>query len=117
MDSPNSLVIETHNLSKTYKEVHALQDLNLTVKEHSIFGFLGPNGAGKTTSINMMVGLLSPTSGKVLIEGKEITAHSRVIKEKVGVCPQNVVLWPMLTAKENLLFMGDNFDVPFHIDT
>ncbi len=51
MQANNSLVIETHNLSKVYKGAEALKDLNLKVKEHSIFGFLGPNGAGKTTSI------------------------------------------------------------------
>ena len=54
MDTINSLVIETHNLSKAYKGVQALQDLNLTVKEHSIFGFLGPNGAGKSTTIKLL---------------------------------------------------------------
>jgi ABC-type multidrug transport system ATPase subunit len=63
MDPSNSLVIETHNLSKAYKEVQALKDLNLTVKQHSIFGFLGPNGAGKTTTIKRLLGLARPTGG------------------------------------------------------
>ena len=63
MDSPNTLIIETHNLTKTYKEVQALQGLNLMVKQHSIFGFLGPNGAGKTTTIKILLGLIPAQRG------------------------------------------------------
>jgi ABC-type branched-subunit amino acid transport system ATPase component len=55
------LVIETHDLSKAYKGVQALKDLNLTGKQHSIFGFLGPNGAGKTTTMKILLGLIKPT--------------------------------------------------------
>jgi len=56
MHSPNSLVIETHRLSKAYKETQPLKNFNLTVQQHSIFGFLGPNGAGKTTAIKLLIG-------------------------------------------------------------
>ena len=69
MNSDNSLVIETHNLSKIYQEVEALKDLNLTVKQNSIFGFLGPNGAGKTTAIKLLLGLARPTGGSVRYSG------------------------------------------------
>jgi ABC-type multidrug transport system ATPase subunit len=68
MDTTNSMVIETYNLSKVYKETQALQGLNLTVKQHSIFGFLGPNGAGKSTTIKLLLGLIQPrlpSSGKM----------------------------------------------------
>jgi ABC-type multidrug transport system ATPase subunit len=63
MDTCNSLVIETHNLSKAYKGVQALKDLHLTVKQHSIFGFPSHNGAGKTTTVRMLKGVIEPTSG------------------------------------------------------
>ena len=69
------LAIEAKDLTKRFGDFTAVSELNIDVRKGEVFGFLGPNGAGKTTSINMMVGLLSPTSGKVLIEGKEITAH------------------------------------------
>lgn len=72
MDSSSTLVIETDHLSKAYKGVQALKDLNLTVKQHSIFGFLGPNGAGKTTTIKLLLGLARPTSGSARIFGYDI---------------------------------------------
>jgi len=105
-------IIETKGLTKKFGDFTAVDGLDITVKRGEVFGLLGPNGAGKTTSINMMVGLLKPTSGKVYIEGHEVKAHSPVVKAKVGVCPQNIVLWPYLTAKENLVFMADMYEVP-----
>lgn len=100
-------VIETENLTKKFGDFTAVQDLNLKVKEGEIFGFLGPNGAGKTTSIRMMVGLLSPTSGKVNFGG----LGDSLPEEKVGVCPQDLVLWEELTSFENLRFMGNMYGV------
>ena len=81
----------------------------MQVKKGEVFGFLGPNGAGKTTSINIMVGLLKPTSGQILINGKDV---QRIDKGLIGICPQELVLWDNLTCKESLMLMGDMYEVP-----
>lgn len=117
MNGPMENIIETKGLTKKFGDFTAVDGLDITVKKGEVFGLLGPNGAGKTTSINMMVGLLKPTSGKVYIEGHEVKAHSPVVKAKVGVCPQNIVLWPTLTAKENLVFMADMYEVPRNVSS
>jgi ABC-2 type transport system ATP-binding protein len=83
--------------------------LSLQVKKGEVFGFLGPNGAGKTTFINIMVGLLKPTSGKILINGADV---QEIDKELIGICPQELVLWDHLTCKESLKLMGDMYEVP-----
>lgn len=106
-------IIETRDLVKTFpKNVRAVNGLSIKIRRGEVFGFLGPNGAGKTTSINMMVGLLKPTSGKTIIDGNEVTAGSRVVKEKVGVCPQEVTIWDRLSTYENLKMIGDLYEVP-----
>ncbi len=101
--------IEVQNICKNYGNLTAVDNLNLKVNEGEVFGFLGPNGAGKTTSINIMVGLLHPTSGHILINGKDI---SKIDKGIIGICPQELVYWEHLTCKENLKFIGDMYDVP-----
>jgi ABC-2 type transport system ATP-binding protein len=77
-----------------------------------VFGFLGPNGAGKTTSINMMCGLLEPDAGRVLIHGVPVNGGDADMRARVGVCPQNVILWNTLTCLEQLEFIGEMYDVP-----
>jgi ABC-2 type transport system ATP-binding protein len=101
--------LKTHNLTKKYDGLLAVDNLNLEIKEGEVFGFLGPNGAGKTSAIKMMVGLLKPTSGQVLFDGKEIKSVKKGI---IGVCPQELVLWESLTCKENLTFMGNMYEIP-----
>ncbi len=108
----HSAAIETRDLTKKFPDVLAVDGLSLGVRRGEVFGFLGPNGAGKTTSIKMMVGLLKPTSGQVLIEGEAIEAASKDIKRKIGVCPQDIVLWERLTCMENLLVIADMYEVP-----
>jgi ABC-2 type transport system ATP-binding protein len=103
-------VIETEDLTKKFPGgVLAVDKLNLKVKQGEVFGFLGPNGAGKTTSIRMIVGLLKPTSGKVMIKGQKIEAASWEVKKNIGVCPQEIVVWEELTCLENLVFMGEMY--------
>jgi len=104
--------IETIGLSKLYSGgVQAVNGLDLKVKKGEVFGFLGPNGAGKTTSIKMMTGLLKPTSGEVLIEDEKIEVASRDMKRKIGLCPQDIVVWNHLTCMENLLVIGDMYEI------
>jgi ABC-2 type transport system ATP-binding protein len=102
MDSPNSLVIETHNLSKTYKEVQALKDLNLTVKQNSIFGFLGPNGAGKSTTIKLLLGLIQPSGGRATIFGHDVQRNSVEIRKRVGYLAQDPRYYEHMTARQVL---------------
>src|SRR5512136_1972697 len=104
MDSLNSLVIETRNLSKAYKGVQALKDLNLTVKQHSIFGFLWPNGAGKTTTMKILLGLIKPTGGGGRIFGHDIVRDSVAIRERIGYLPQQPRFIDYWTARETLRF-------------
>jgi ABC-2 type transport system ATP-binding protein len=108
---PN-IVLQTQNLTKCYSALTAVKNLSLEVFEGEVFGFLGPNGAGKTTSINLMCGLLKPDSGHVLIHGQSVNDHDANIRARVGVCPQNIVLWNTLTCLEQLEFIGEMYDVP-----
>lgn len=112
MTDLGAYVIETQNLTKRYNSFLAVDGLNLRIKSGEVFGFLGPNGAGKTTSIKMMVGLLKPTEGGVLIEGEEIES---VEKGKIGVCPQDLVIWGGLTCEENIALIGDMYEVPRNV--
>ena len=110
-----TLAIEVENLTKTFGDLTAVDQLSLEVRKGEIFGFLGPNGAGKTTSIRMMTGLLTPTSGEVLIDGEQVEALSGEAKRKIGVCPQEAVLWERLTCYENLILIGDMYGVPSEV--
>jgi ABC-2 type transport system ATP-binding protein len=100
------VVLKTEGLTKHYGDVRAVQDLTLEVFEGEVFGFLGPNGAGKTTSINMMCGLLKPDAGRVLVRGVPVANGDVEIRARVGVCPQEIVLWERLTCLEQLQFIG-----------
>jgi ABC-2 type transport system ATP-binding protein len=102
MDTSNSIVIETYNLSKVYKETQALQGLNLTVKQHSIFGFLGPNGAGKSTTIKLLLGLIQPSGGQAAIFGHDIQRESVSIRKRVGYLAQDPRYYEHLTARQIL---------------
>jgi len=105
--------IETENLKMIYPNgLEAVKDLTIQVKKGEVFGFLGPNGAGKTTSLHMMVGLLKPTKGRTVIGGHEVTPWSTQVKEHVGICPQETVLWGDLTCYENIMLLADLYEVP-----
>jgi ABC-2 type transport system ATP-binding protein len=97
-------VIQTHDLSKTYGDVSALQSLNLTVPPHSIFGFLGPNGAGKSTTIKLLLGLARPTSGAASIFDMDILRDSTEIRNRIGYLAQDPRYYDDMTARETLRF-------------
>lgn len=101
-------VLITENLVKKFSDFTAVSNLSISVNRGEIFGFLGPNGAGKTTSINMISGLLKADSGKIYINGKEVSSHSEIRKE-IGVCPQEIIIWKKLTCKEQLVFIGEMY--------
>jgi len=108
---PGTPAIEILNLIKIYKgaEEPALERVSLTVPEGEIFGLLGPNGAGKTTTINILCGILDATSGSVNIAGRELAKNREEIKHIIGVVPQDIALYPTLTARENLYFIGSMY--------
>lgn len=95
-------VVVIENLVKRYKEVLALDHLNLKIEEGEIFGLLGPNGSGKTTAINCMLALLSFDKGSVKVLGGEIQPDSYEIKRNIGVVLQNVAVFEELTVWENI---------------
>jgi len=105
----DDIIMEARDVTRDFGDFRAVENLNLKIKKGEVFGFLGPNGAGKTTTINMMVGLLRPTSGQIFIGGESV---EKVEKGTIGICPQELVLWDFLTCKESLMLMGDMYQVP-----
>jgi ABC-2 type transport system ATP-binding protein len=104
-------IVEASNLVKTYKrndgtEVQAVKGIDLNIRKGEIFSLLGPNGAGKTTTISMISGLIAPTSGDAKIGGYSITKNPMDAKKLLGVIPQEIALYPRLTARQNLDFFG-----------
>ena len=104
-----NVVLQAIGLTKRYGDLFAVNDLSLEVYAGEVFGLLGPNGAGKTTSINMMCGLLKPDGGHVTIHGQIVTSGSADLRSRVGVCPQEIVLWKKLTSLEQLQFIGEMY--------
>ena len=101
-------IIDIQNLTKTFKNTTepAVNGISFSIYQNEIFGLLGPNGAGKTTTISILCGLFPPTSGTVLIDGKSLEHQLEGIKQIVGIVPQDIALYPTLTARENLDFYG-----------
>ena len=97
-------VIKVEGLVKRYKELIALDHLDLKVKQGEIYGLLGPNGSGKTTAINCILSLLEYDKGTVTVFGKEMTPRSYDIKKDIGIVPQDLALYDSLTVYENIDF-------------
>ncbi len=104
-------MVETRNLRKTYSRpdgstIEAVKGVNLEIQQGEIFSLLGPNGAGKTTTISMISGLVEPTEGDATIGGFSITKQSMEAKRLMGFVPQEIALYPELSARQNLAFFG-----------
>ncbi len=110
MDHLPSL-IETQQIHKQYGEKVAVDHVSLAVRGGEIFGFLGPNGAGKTTTIKMIVGLLQPTSGSVIVNNFDVQKQPLQAKSNLGYVPDTPNLYPKLTGRELLRFVGDLYRV------
>ncbi|UCE75385.1 MAG: ABC transporter ATP-binding protein [Methanomassiliicoccales archaeon] len=104
MIDETEVVIETKNLSKRFKEVLAVDKLNMKVRKGEIFGFLGPNGAGKTTTIKMIMGLTHPTEGEVLIKGDKAGPNKVEIRRDMGFLPERISFYENLTPVQTLNF-------------
>lgn len=98
--------IEINNLSKSYGNKKAVDNLNLTIEQGELFGLLGVNGAGKTTTIRMLSCLAAPTSGDALLLGNSVLRDPQKVKETIGVSPQETAVAPNLTVRENLELMA-----------
>ena len=99
-------ILEARNLVKKYGDSTAVKDVNLAIQEGEILGLLGPNGAGKTTIISMITGLLEPTSGHITVDGLDLQTDTNAVKAKLGLVPQELALYPTLSARDNLSFFG-----------
>ena len=97
-------IISVEELTKKFKNLIAVNQVSFKVNEGEIFGFLGPNGAGKTTTINMLCTLLSPTSGRAVLNGYDVTKERNKVRQCIGLVFQDPSLDDWLTAKENLEF-------------
>ncbi len=103
--------IEVINLSKSYKTKKAVNNISFKIDENEIVGLLGPNGCGKTTTIGMILGLLKPTSGKVLINGKNIENNKISILHKMNFISPYIELPKKLTVKQNLIVYGKLYNI------
>src|SRR5574337_1285281 len=98
--------IRTCGLRKLYGTKAAVDGLDLTVPQGSFFGFLGPNGAGKTTTIHILIGLIPPTAGEVEILGLPLERNLQQVKRRIGIVPDESVVFDRLTGAEFLEFAG-----------
>ena len=99
-------ILEVENLVKRFGDFEAVKGVSFTVDEGEVFGLLGPNGAGKTTTISMLTGVLEPTSGTARIGGHDLRKEPGEIKKINGLVPQDLALYPTLSARANLQFFG-----------
>jgi ABC-2 type transport system ATP-binding protein len=104
-------MIKTEGLMKKFRDVVAVDRLDLEIQPGEIFGFLGPNGAGKTTTVKLMTGLLRPTSGRAWVGGFDVQSDPRRAKKIMGLVPDQPYVYPHLTGNEFLRFIGDLYEV------
>jgi ABC-2 type transport system ATP-binding protein len=102
-------IVEDELLSKKYGEFAAVREITFSIAEGQVFGLLGPNGAGKSTTISMLTGLYPPSSGSVRIAGLDAVREVEKVKQIIGVVPQDIALYPSLSARANLRFFGEMY--------
>lgn len=102
-------IVEAENLVKKYGDQTAVAGVSFSIEEGEVFGLLGPNGAGKSTTIAMLSCLLPPSEGRACIAGLDVVANSLQVRRMIGVVPQELALYPTLTARQNLHFFGEMY--------
>jgi len=107
MTKMSESAIRIQALTKKFEDKIAVDDLNLEVGKGELFGLLGPNGAGKTTAINVLCGIVKPTSGTAEIYGYDVQKQIQKVKELIGVCTQETAIYPYLSGAENLELFGN----------
>ena len=105
MNANENFVVASH-LRKAFGAILAVDDVSFSIRAQEIFGLLGPNGAGKTTTIRMLSTVLRSDDGDVTIGGHSVSLESDEVRKIIGVCPQELALYPELTAMDNLVFFG-----------
>jgi linearmycin/streptolysin S transport system ATP-binding protein len=105
-------MITVISVSKSFKNIKALENVSFNIEKGEIFGILGPNGAGKSTIVNILNTLVKPDEGDVIINGINIKDDGETIKLIMGVVPQEIALYEELSAYENLMFWGGLYDIP-----
>jgi len=105
-------MIKIQSLTKLYRNIPAVKDLNLEVNDGEIFGIIGHNGAGKTTTLKMVVGLLAPTSGTIEVMGHDMTKESIDAKRSIGYLPEESPLYENMTVREYLMFFAELYKLP-----
>jgi ABC-2 type transport system ATP-binding protein len=108
---PQGLIIQTQNLARSFKQVQAVDDLNLEIRPGETFGLVGPDGAGKTTTLRLLAGLLDPSGGELEVAGCRLPEQAEALKPRLGYMAQQFSLYGELTVLENLNFFADLFDV------
>ncbi len=104
-------LLKVENLTKVFKEITAVNDINFKVSKGEIFGLLGPNGAGKSTTISMISTLHKPTQGNIYYNDKNIFKDPKDFQQRLGVVPQEIALYPTLSGYENLKFWGNVYGI------
>ena len=104
-------IISVSNLTKTFSDFTAVNNISFEVAKGEIFGFLGANGAGKTTAIKMLIGISKPSSGEATVAGFDITKQSEMVKKNIGYMSQKFSLYDDLTIKENITFFGGIYGI------
>lgn len=99
-------MIEVTGLTKYYGALRAIEDVSFRTRRGEILGFLGPNGAGKTTTMRILAGFMPPTQGKATVEGFDLSKDSREARKRIGYLPENPPLYPDMTVKSYLIFVG-----------
>ena len=100
-------MIQVENITKKYGSFTAVNNINFEIDEGEIVGFLGPNGAGKSTTMNMITGFIEPTSGRIIVDGYDISKKPRKAKRQIGYMPEGVPLYSDLTVKEFVTYMAE----------
>ena len=108
----NDFAVEVKNIKKSFGDFQAVKGISFNIKKGEIFGLLGPNGAGKTTTLNMILGLLNPTSGSITIEGYDNVKDGLKVKQMIGFMTQETVVDGYLSAKDNLTIFAKLYHVP-----
>jgi len=102
-------ILEADGIVKKYGDFVAVNEVSFSMQEGEVFGLLGPNGAGKSTTISMLTCLFPPTGGSMRIFGHDVVKEAAEVKKLIGVVPQDIALYPTLSARDNLHFFGEMY--------